>query len=514
MRVGVDVGGTNTDAVLVSGQDVLASCKTTTTSNVGDGIAAAIASVLAKGNVAPDTVQCVMMGTTHFTNAFVERRGLLSVGLIRVALPAARGIPPMIDWPHGMADTICQNVHLIEGGYNFDGRQNSRLDEKAITQAARSLKKQGIGSIAVSGLFSSVNSAMEERVAEILHQEMGDISITLSHTIGRIGILERENAALMNAALVDMARKFVTAFSDALKKLKIAAPFFISQNDGTLMSSEFVEKYPVLTFASGPTNSMRGAAYLSGVQNAIVADIGGTTTDIGVLAKGYPRESSLTSDIGGVRTNFRMPDILAIGLGGGSLVQEKEGGITIGPRSVGARLMDEGLVFGGKTLTASDIAVAAGYADMGDRSLVRHLRGNFVENAVSKIHNMIAESVDRIKTSSKPVPLILVGGGAVLVDREISGTSEVIIPENASVANAIGAAIAQIGGEIDKVFSYEELGRETAIDMAKTVASNRAVEAGADEKTITILEVEETPLAYFPGGAVRLRVKAVGDMAL
>ncbi|MBL4893622.1 MAG: hydantoinase/oxoprolinase family protein, partial [Emcibacter sp.] len=320
MRIGVDVGGTNTDAVLVSGEDVLASCKMLTTPNVGDGVATAIGKVLTDSNVSADKIQCVMIGTTHFTNAFVERRGLLEVGMIRVSLPAARGIPPMLDWPEDIAEAIGRNIHLIEGGYNYDGRLNSALDEQAVAQAARALKKQGITSVAISGVFSSVNSDMEERAAEIVRQEMGDINLTLSHTIGRIGILERENATLMNASLADMAHDVVAAFKNALKKLNITAPFYISQNDGTLMSSEFVEKYPVLTFASGPTNSMRGAAYLSGVKNAIVADIGGTTTDIGVLVNGYPRESSLTSDIGGIRTNFRMPDILALGLGGGSLV--------------------------------------------------------------------------------------------------------------------------------------------------------------------------------------------------
>ncbi len=514
MHIGVDVGGTNTDAVLISNKSILATCKMPTTPNIGDGVTAAISKVLEESNVSADEIKCVMIGTTHFTNAFVQRRGLLKVGMIRVGLPAARGIPPMLDWPEDISNAIGKNIHLIEGGYNYDGRLNSPFDEKAVAVTAQTLKKQGIRSVAISGVFSSINSDMEDRAAEIVRQEMGDINITLSHNIGPIGILERENATLMNASLADMAKNVVNAFSDSLKKLNITAPFYISQNDGTLMSSEFVEKYPILTFASGPTNSMRGAAYLSGVKDAIVADIGGTTTDIGVLVNGFPRESSVTSDIGGIRTNFRMPDILALGLGGGSLVKENNGGIKVGPQSVGYRLLDEGLVFGGKSLTASDIAVASGYADMGDKGLVSHLSNDVIEASVSRIHSMIEEGVDRVKTNNDPVPLVLVGGGSVLVDREIPGTSEVIIPEHASVANAIGASIAQVGGEVDRVFSYDELGREQAIELAKAEANERAVEAGAIESSLSILEVEETPLAYFPGGAVRLRVKAIGDMAI
>ena len=113
------------------------------------------------------------------------------------------------------------------------------------------------------------------------------------------------------------------------RELKIEAPFFISQNDGTLMAPEHVERYPVLTFASGPTNSMRGAALLAGLKEAMVVDIGGTTSDVGMLMHGFPREAAVSVDIGGVRTNFRMPDVLAIGLGGGSLVRED--GARIGP---------------------------------------------------------------------------------------------------------------------------------------------------------------------------------------
>ena len=102
-----------------------------------------------------------------------------------------------------------------------------------------------------------------------------------------------------------------------LKKLNIDAPLYISQNDGTLMRPDKVKQYPVLTFACGPTNSMRGAAYLSGIQDSIIVDIGGTTSDVGYIKAGFPRQSAIATDVGGVRTNFRMPDIISIGLGEG-----------------------------------------------------------------------------------------------------------------------------------------------------------------------------------------------------
>src|SRR5947207_13469509 len=123
------------------------------------------------------------------------------------------------------------------------------------------------------------------------------------------------------------------------------------------MLAEVAETYPVYSFASGPTNSMRGAAFLSRLADALVVDVGGTTTDVGDLRHGFPREANNVVEVGGVRTLFRMPDLLSLGLGGGTLVSDDP--LTVGPVSVGYRLTERALVFGGDTLTATDIAVAA-----------------------------------------------------------------------------------------------------------------------------------------------------------
>jgi hypothetical protein len=119
-----------------------------------------------------------------------------------------------------------------------------------------------------------------------------------------------------------------------------------------------------------------------------------------------------------------------------------------------------------------------------------------------------------MKTSAKPARVVLVGGGSVLIDRQLKGASELTVPAQAGVANAIGAAIAQVGGEVDRIFSYETNGREGSLQEARDEATAAAVAAGAVPSTIQIVDVEELPLQYLPGGAVRLRVKAVGDLAL
>ena len=276
------------------------------------------------------------------------------------------------------------------------------------------------------------------------------------------------------------------------------------------MNADFAKEYPVLTFASGPTNSMRGAAFLSGLRDAIVVDVGGTTTDIGVLQHGFPRVAALAVDIGGVRTNFRMPDTYSIGLGGGSLIETDP--LKVGPRSVGYELTEKALVFGGDILTATDVIVASGSEDIGDASAVSDLDPDLVSAVQARIMEMITIAVDRMKTSATPVPVIVVGGGSILVTGEIEGASEIIKPDHFPVANAIGAAIAQVGGECDRIFSLAELSRDQALDQAKQDATDRAVNAGANADSIEIVDVEEVPLAYLPGNATRIMVKAIGDL--
>jgi N-methylhydantoinase A/oxoprolinase/acetone carboxylase beta subunit len=287
----------------------------------------------------------------------------------------------------------------------------------------------------------------------------------------------------------------------------------LGQNDGSLMSVDYALRYPIFTIASGPANSIRGAAYLSQLQDAIVIDIGGTTTDVGILQKGFPRESALAVEIGGVRTNFRMPDLLSIGLGGGSRVHQ-EGEVRIGPDSVGYRLTKEALVFGGQQLTATDLAVAAGRARLGDPSKAQSLSVSLVEAGLAYVSHSLADTIDRIKLSVDPVPVIAVGGGSILFPERLAGVSEIIRPPHHDVANAIGVAIAQVSGTIDRVFALDVMNRTQALDEASRLARERACTAGATPESVELVDLEEIPLAYLPGNAVRIKAKAAGTLKL
>lgn len=509
-RIGIDVGGTNTDAVLLEGDRVLHAVKTPTTADVLTGVRLALAGVAPA--IGPAGVQAVMIGTTHFVNAVVQRRDLSPVGALRVGLPAAGSLPPFCDWPKDLARIVRGQVHMVEGGHDYDGRPIMPLDERAVADAARAMKAAGIACVAISSIFSPLDPGMEDRAAEILRQEMPDAAITLSHDLGRIGLLERENVALLNACLAPLARHTVEAFEEALRQAGVEAPLFITQNDGTVIRAELAARFPVLSFASGPTNSMRGAAFLTGVADALVVDVGGTTSDIGALKSGFPREANAVVQVGGVRTLFRMPDLLSIGLGGGSHVEvgAEDGRITIGPRSVGFRLPELARVFGGPQLTTSDIAVRTGKLSLGDASRVAALEAGFADAVLAEAARMLEESVDRMKTDAAAVPLLAVGGGAFLVPDALPGVSEVLRPAHAAVANAVGAAIAQVSGEADQVF--QGLSRAEAMAEAERIARDRAVEAGADAATLSLVDIEDLPLAYLPGGALRVRARVVGEI--
>jgi N-methylhydantoinase A/oxoprolinase/acetone carboxylase beta subunit len=505
-RIGIDVGGTNTDAVFLEDTRVVHAVKTPTTRDVTSGVTDALRMLLQAG--APASVDAVMIGTTHFTNAVVQRRDLTPVAAIRIGLPSGASLEPFIDWPDDLAALVRGEVVMLEGGHEFDGRPIVPFDVTGMRAAARRIRAAGLTSVGVASVFSPLNAACELEAAAILRDECPDVAVTMSHQLGRIGLLERENATLLNAALVGLARTTTRAFQDALAASGIRAPLYLTQNDGTVMLASVAEAFPVYGFASGPTNSMRGAAFLSKLTDALVIDVGGTTTDIGSLRHGFPREANNVVEIGGVRTLFRMPDLLSIGLGGGSLVARSP--LAVGPRSVGYRLVEEGLVFGGNELTATDIAVAAGLIDLGDRRRVASLPVDLVTGAMGRMHAMIEEGVDRMKTDAGDEPLIAVGGGCFLVPERIAGISEVIHVEHQAVANAVGAAIAQVSGEVDRIF--QDLSRDEAIARARQLAEAQAANAGADPRTLTTVEVEDLPLAYLPGNSLRVRVRVVGEI--
>ncbi|KAK1598889.1 uncharacterized protein LY79DRAFT_586419 [Colletotrichum navitas] len=532
LKIGVDVGGTNTDGVILDptastspGRGILAAHKASTTADPSDGIAAVIARLLRDSSADPAGVASVTIGTTHFVNAVVEGDAtrLARVAVVRLCGPFSADIPAGVDWPPRLRAVVCAHRGLVGGGLEIDGDLIAELDEDAVRREAEAIRAKGIRSVVVAGIFSPVDVVhrQEERAADIVRAVHPAADVVLSKDVAHIGFLERENAAILNASILPFARRTIRAFRRAVARLGLTCPVFVTQNDGTVLPAAAAARLPIRTFSSGPTNSMRGAAFLTrnlggGEEEAMmVVDIGGTTTDVGLLlANGFPRQAAAYSEVAGVRTNFSCPDVKSIGLGGGSIVRKGAdgGGLVIGPQSVGYRIRQKALVFGGDVATTTDYTVLADPgADIGDRALAERagLRDDLPEFK-AKVRTMLERIIDTMKTSPEDIPVVLVGGGAVIAPDALTGASRVIKPEWAGVANAIGAATARVGGVVDSIESTETKSSAEVIEELSQRAVDKAVENGASRESVTVAEIENFPLQYIANKA-RIIVKAVGD---
>ncbi len=217
---------------------------------------------------------------------------------------------------------IIEGPHFyLDGGLEIDGREIAPLNPAQIKQTASEIVKAGIRYVAVVGIFSALDHAgiHEERCKTLLQEFQPELSVVCSHSIGGPGLLPRENATILNASILAFARKTIKGFRLAMSKLDLSCPLYLTQNDGTLTDAAVAAELPIKTFASGPTNSLMGAAFLQGLDHGdkrmadnqyVVVDIGGTTTDIcALLPSGFPRQAPNFVEVGGVRTAFSMPEV-------------------------------------------------------------------------------------------------------------------------------------------------------------------------------------------------------------
>ncbi|KKY16689.1 putative hydantoinase oxoprolinase [Phaeomoniella chlamydospora] len=508
-RIGVDVGGTNTDAAILDvlaasqpSRGVLASSKTPTTRDVTSGIKTAVEAVLKKSEVDTDKVLSVAIGTTHFVNAVVEADpGRLSrVAVVRLCGPFTRMIPPFADFPQSLRNIIQGPTYYLDGGLEIDGREIRQLDLAQVKVMISEIRAKGINTIALVGIFSPLDhqGLHEERCKALMLEADPSLAVVCSHDIGNIGLLERENATILNASILALAKKTVRAFVTAIEKLQLSCILYLTQNDGTLTDAETAVQFPIKTFASGPTNSMTGAVFLASLDVAgsslvdkqtVIVDIGGTTTDVcALMPSGFPRQAPTFIEVGGVRTAFSMPEVLSIGLGGGSQVkcEDNNGQVSVGPDSVGYQLPQKALVFGGNVLTATDIVVASGHQEVGDKFFVESVPKEIVSKARLKIKKMLEEVIEDMKVSSLPVVAVMCGG--------------------------VGAAIAKVVGELDTIEILSGRDEHAVLEDAKQRAIDLAIVRGADPSDVHIAEMDKMPLQYAANKATRIKIKAVGKL--
>ena len=332
LRLGFDTGGTYTDAVLYSpARGIVASAKALTTRHdLSIGISGAARAVMEKAGAKPFEIGLVSMSTTLATNALVEGQGgrvaLVGIGfehkdLHRDGLGQALGKDPLI---------------IVSGGHDAHGGAKM-LDLEALETALAEISGTITG-VAIAALFAVRNPAHEIAARELAHRITG-LPVTVSHELSsKLGGPRRALTTLLNARLVGLIGRLIDATQSFLKEAGIAAPLMVVRGDGALVSAAFAADRPIETILSGPAASLVGARFLTGLDNAIVCDIGGTTTDIALLTDGRPRLDEEGATVGGFSTMVEAVAMRTHGLGGDSEVSVEEGGLdpklVLGPRRI------------------------------------------------------------------------------------------------------------------------------------------------------------------------------------
>jgi N-methylhydantoinase A/oxoprolinase/acetone carboxylase beta subunit len=514
--IGIDIGGTHTDGVLLNANGKsLAYGKTMTTAPLHEGVKTMIASLLKQTNVAPHAIRNVVMGTTHATNAILEGNNLLKVGLLRLMIGQPQFPSPGFNWPSLLKQAVIGSYETCEGGYECDGRASPKFQLQKVKDAVERLLAKGCEAISVVGTFSPLNGWQEQEAARIIQELAGEeFPFSLSHQIGGIGLIERENAALLNSALKKVILEGFISMGQALQQLNIHAPLWLTENNGSLLSLDEAIHFPIKTIGAGPTNSFIGASKLCGIQEAIVVDMGGTSTDIGIVEGGYARSSLQAAAIGSISLHFSMPDMISLAIGGGSHIQFQNSSFQVGPQSVARQLKKLSRVFGGHILTLTDAGVASGFLQVegGSKENIGLSTGE-AQTIVKRTCQQIYQAILRLRGKKHDLPIILVGGGAVLMkplihDFGLNGW----MPAEAAVANAYGAGLAEISGIIDKVVSLKE--REKVLSELKDQAKRQAIVKGADERQVRIAGVSILPFAYTSDALAKVVITASGPIKI
>jgi len=330
LLLGVDTGGTYTDAVLIRDEtEVIASAKALTTrTDLAIGIGAAVRAVLAQAGAQPAQVAMASLSTTLATNALVEGQGG-RVGLVYI------GFDPRDLATHGLAEALRGDpVLILKGGHSHAGTEVVHLDQDALEAWLETVS--GISGFAVAAHFATRNPAHENLAADIIARVTGRPVSCSHHLSARLNGPKRALTALLNARLIGMTHRLIGRAEDVLVEIGIHAPLMVVRGDGALMSAAQAKARPIETILSGPAASIVGARWLTGAEEALVSDIGGTTTDIAVLRSGRPAIDPNGAQVGPYRTMVEAVAMRTHGLGGDSevhfIAEGLDGGVTLGPR--------------------------------------------------------------------------------------------------------------------------------------------------------------------------------------
>lgn len=541
MIIGLDVGGTHIDAVLLNGGKVFKTAKVPYSSNsIVEGICKAVDELTAE--VDPGNIERVNLSTTICTNAVLEGK-TSPVGMI---LESGPGLDPSF--------LACGDENVFLDGYiDHRGQEVKPFNEDIVRDASRRFKAKGILKVGIATKFSVRNPAHELKARELLGG--GFCPVVMGHALsGKLNFPRRVFTTYLNVAVYERFRYFASAIEKAFDERGLKAPVNVLKADGGTMNLKSAEAFPVYTVLSGPSASVVGCWALSGTgEDAVVLDIGGTTTDISFFAGGIPLLEPKGISIGVYPTLVRAIYSQSMAIGGDSAVRVEGGRLVIGPMREGPPK-----ALGGPMPTPSDAMILLGLLNLGSREKAHlAMKGLGEELGLSpeetarlildRMGDLIKERVDQLleDLNSRPVYTIrellhgekIVPKRAVIIGgpaRALSPTLEkklkmpCHVPGNFEVANAIGAALSRVTAEItlmaDTAQGYltvpelgimEKIGRnfklENARKRAVELVKERASALGASSEDVEAEILEESSFNMVRGFYTvgrNIRVKA------
>ena len=461
MIVGLDVGGTHTDVVVLKGKEIVCKAKLPTDhENLLDTVCSGI--IEATKHLKLQAIQRLVVSTTLATNAIVQGK-TEPVGILVASGPGMN--------PNGFA--IGEHYYPVSGAVDHRGKEVAPIDQEEIVKIGKKLRSQNVRNLALVSKFSIRNPGLEMEMRDLLANNFNNV--TMGHQVsGHLNFGRRIATAYLNAAVVGLSRTFYTAVRGSMEQQGIQIPLEILKADGGTMAQESSTQYAVETILSGPAASVMGTlAFADPGKEEVVLDIGGTTTDIAILVEGVPLLKPLGIRIGGYNTLVRALRTVSIGVGGDSWVRLENGLLKVGPERKG-----QALAYGGPEPTPTDALIGLGLAEGGDnqraidgmRRLAEQMGIGVDETAeavVSKTCNLILEAVqalvDRVNRMPvytvhellegrvvTPSGLIVIGGPARELAPRLQSISgwRVRVPPDYEVANAIGAAVARTTCEV------------------------------------------------------------------
>ncbi|WP_028935952.1 hypothetical protein [Pseudonocardia spinosispora] len=447
LRLGVDIRARGATGVLLDVDDTILAELTVP----GPGAPADLLRTVV-GDLADDrrtAIGAVVIASSVPAEGLTVPSELSRVGVLRIGAPAATSVPPLTGWPAELTVPVGGPVAMIRGGHRYDGEELAALDLDGVAEFGRTCRGV-VGAVAVSAIDSHVNALHEQRAVALLSDLLGPgVPIIAGYRAGGSGLLERENTAVLDAALATRARRFVEDCGAGLAEAGVAGDLYLTGGDGTVAPASWVADHPLHTLDAVHGAARAGAAQLTGRRSLVVVDVDEERVRISAQSGGLPVETGTPTVIRGVRLGTRQVRGVEVDHSGPSARR---------PATV----------------------------------------------------RRVARAVERVRAGLLEVPLVMVGTRADTVPAPTG--MEVLRPVHAACASAVGAAGGQASGSVDRLFWLGGDGMAECVEAARVEAKDAAIRSGADPARLTVGDVREALMTYVPVGCVRLRVTATGPI--